>query len=239
MTQNQSTEREIYTQLLHEIYLKQNRIGYYFLFYIYVTSLKLNTNKESSNISSKLQSSEIISLMKIYFEFTKERQNEIRNDFKAKQQNNMSSDDQDQSNADSDSSSDAESMKSSSSEPDHSDSYSSELDTSDINIPSIDESETVLGECYMQDLRLCQQDDPHLFCFMLPFICGPYMLQNYMCNNSELVYLVCSCMDSKQLKDLIATVTSQEILLVKHHVKNNPNKKNTRNNRHVFFKWKK
>ena len=50
MTQNQSTEREIYIQLLHEIYLKQNRIGYYFLFFIYAMSLKL-TNDKQMNIA--------------------------------------------------------------------------------------------------------------------------------------------------------------------------------------------
>ncbi len=83
----------------------------------------------------------------------------------------------------------------------------------------------------MQDLRLCQQDDPHMFFLMLPFICSTYMLQNYMCNNSELVYLVCSCIDARQLKDLIASVTSQEIVLLKQfsdvgNLRNKANKVN-------------
>ena len=36
LTANQSHEREILLQLLNEMYLKQNRIGYYFIYYIYL-----------------------------------------------------------------------------------------------------------------------------------------------------------------------------------------------------------
>ncbi len=90
MTQNQSTEREIYIQLLHEIYLKQNRIGYYFLFFIYAMSLKLTNDKQMNSAANNGKSppTEILTLMKIYCEFTKERQNEIRNDLKAKHSSN-------------------------------------------------------------------------------------------------------------------------------------------------------
>ena len=37
----------------------------------------------------------------------------------------------------------------------------------------------------------------------------------YMINNSELIYLVVSCVDSKQLKDLVAAIVSQDIVLLK------------------------
>ena len=37
-----------------------------------------------------------------------------------------------------------------------------------------------------------------------------------MLNNSELVYLIVSCVDSKQLKDLVAAIVSQDIVLLKH-----------------------
>ena len=37
----------------------------------------------------------------------------------------------------------------------------------------------------------------------------------YMLNNSELVYLIVSCVDSKQLKDLVAAIVSQDIVLLK------------------------
>jgi hypothetical protein len=86
---------------------------------------------------------------------------------------------------------------------------------SDEHLGLIEENDLVLGECYMQDLRLCQQDDPHLFCFLLPFVYGRYLMPSFMCNNSELVYLICSCVDARQLKDLIASVSSYEMTLVK------------------------
>jgi hypothetical protein len=37
----------------------------------------------------------------------------------------------------------------------------------------------------------------------------------YMINNSELIYLIVSCVDSKQLKDLVAAIVSQDIVLLK------------------------
>ena len=36
-----------------------------------------------------------------------------------------------------------------------------------------------------------------------------------MINNSELIYLIVSCVDSKQLKDLVAAIVSQDIVLLK------------------------
>ncbi len=253
MTQNQSTEREIYIQLLHEIYLKQNRIGYYFLFFIYAMSLKLTNDKQMNSAANNGKSppTEILTLMKIYCEFTKERQNEIRNDLKAKHSSNNNnslnnnqsssnesndSDNQNNSVNSSDNDSDNKSSNSSSNsinsdqDENNNDDNSSDWDSCDRDQPNIEEADMILGECFMQDLRLCQQDDPHMFFFMLPFICGSYMLQNYMCNNSELVYLVCSCIDARQLKDLIASVTSQEIVLLKQFSEAGVAKKVTRTN---------
>ena len=64
-------------------------------------------------------------------------------------------------------------------------------------------------------MRLCQQDDPSLFLFLLPFVLSKNFLPAYMINNSELVYLIVSCVDSKQLKDLVAAIISQDIVLLK------------------------
>ena len=77
------------------------------------------------------------------------------------------------------------------------------------------ESELVLGSILIQDIRLCQQDDPSLFLFMLPFIMSSHFVPAYMINNSELIYLIVSCVDSKQLKDLVAAIVSQDIVLLK------------------------
>lgn len=244
MTQNQSAERETYIQLLHEIYQKQNRIGYYFLFYIYYVSLRLNADKLSSNGSvtntptstpfNKSPTTEVLTLIKIYCEFTKDRQTEIRTDLKSKQQNNQhnpsSSDENDNSDKDSDESSGNESVSQDSSSDG---SFSAtESDTNDASGSVIEENDLVLGECYMQDLRLCQQDDPHLFCFLLPFVYSRYLMPNFMCNNSELVYLICSCIDTRQLKDLIACISSYELALVKQFSSSEANtgRKSTRAN---------
>lgn len=60
-TGNQSHEREVCIQLMCELYMKQNRIGYYFLYYIYSVMLRLqlstsaftslNANKSSKGFS--------------------------------------------------------------------------------------------------------------------------------------------------------------------------------------------
>ncbi len=84
LTTNQSSSREILMQLLHEIYLKQNRVGYYFLFYIYLMSLKASAALNGSGSSTAQLSSaqkakqEVRTLIEIYLEFTKERRNEIK-----------------------------------------------------------------------------------------------------------------------------------------------------------------
>lgn len=76
-------------------------------------------------------------------------------------------------------------------------------------------ADLTLGSCLMQDLRLCQQDDPYLFCFLLPFVCSKYLLPNYMINNSDLVYLIVSCIDPRQMRDLRSSILSEDIVLFK------------------------
>ena len=66
----------------------------------------------------------------------------------------------------------------------------------------------------MHDLHLCQQDDPYLFCFLLPLVLSEELLPTFMINNSELVYLIVSCIDSRQLKDLVSSIISQDMTLL-------------------------
>lgn len=73
-----------------------------------------------------------------------------------------------------------------------------------------------IGNCLMQDLRLCQQDDPYLFCFLLPLVLSQDLLPNYVINNSDLIYLIVSCIDSRLLKDLISSIISQDLVLINH-----------------------
>ena len=178
-TQNLSNEREVLLQLLTELYTKQNRIGYYFLFYINMINLK---NQFSPNPS--IQSSEISTLVRIFNEFVKERVNLCKS---------------------------LATEKASSSSVSVSDRSDDESDEDD----EFTDTEIQLGNCLMHDLRLCQQDDPFLFCFILPFICGPNLAPKFMVNNSELIYLIVSCIDSRQLKDLVSNITTQELELLR------------------------
>ena len=79
-----------------------------------------------------------------------------------------------------------------------------------------DESgDQVIGSFLLQDMRLCQQDDPSLFLFLLPFALSSNFAPAFMVNNSELVYLIVSCVDSKQLKDLVSAIISQDVVLLR------------------------
>jgi len=250
-TTNQSPSREILVQLLHEIYLKQNRVGYYFLFYIYLISLKSSNSVAQSSLNGSCSNSkskvETRTLIEIYLEFTKDRRNEIKNEFKLKQKKKYSDDDDDDAESsneptDSDTASESEQDDNNNEENESINESSSngggggDDDDDEMLVDDLlDEDDILLGECYMQDIRLCQQDDPYLFCFMIPFILRELhesKKSNYMINNSELCQLISSCIDSKQLKDLISSITSQELVLLKEpksNQKKSKNKKTTRN----------
>jgi hypothetical protein len=74
-TSNQSNEREVLCHLLNEIYLKQNRIGYYFLYYMYSVMIKvrLANYTNSTSPSYKTNNNELLSIVRIYKEFMQER----------------------------------------------------------------------------------------------------------------------------------------------------------------------
>ena len=76
-TSNHSNERDILVQLLHELFIKQPRISYYFLYYMYVLSLKLQLNSAQPTYLDKsaslLVQNELNTLLRIYREFVQER----------------------------------------------------------------------------------------------------------------------------------------------------------------------
>ncbi len=229
LTTNQSHEREILLQLLNEMYLKQNRIGYYFIYYIYyvyLNSMVSNSNSSSllSNSSiSMSQQSEFLSLIRIYHEFIKERHNQQSSSF-----NNIKSSNFDNEVIDtikskninyepiSSSSSSGSSPTRSSSLADSSD--DSDNENSEETSIELTEHDLVIGNYLMQDIRLCQQDDSILFLFLLSFILNNnnnLIPSTYLINNSELIYLIVSSIDSKQLKDILISIISQDIILLK------------------------
>ena len=74
LTANQSNERDILTQLLNEIYLKQPRIAYYFLYYMNALNMRLLLNNMDKNAHT-LVNNELNTLLRIYKEFVQERHN--------------------------------------------------------------------------------------------------------------------------------------------------------------------
>ncbi len=74
-TTNQSNEREVLIHLLNEIYVKQNRVGYYFLYYMYsvMIKMKLANYADSASPSYKTNNNELLNLIRIYNEFMQER----------------------------------------------------------------------------------------------------------------------------------------------------------------------
>lgn len=83
-TTNQSNEREVLVHLLNEIYSKQNRIGYYFLYYIYSVMIKskfgtinstLSSSSSSITASAAKSNNDLVNLVRIYKEFMSERSN--------------------------------------------------------------------------------------------------------------------------------------------------------------------
>ena len=76
-TNNQSQERESLIHLLVEMCSKQNRIGYYFLYYIYSIMIKVklvdHLNSNSSSQAYRSSSNELNIVIRIYKEFMNER----------------------------------------------------------------------------------------------------------------------------------------------------------------------
>jgi hypothetical protein len=238
LTANQSHEREILLQLLHEMYLKQNRIGYYFIYYIYyvylnsIVSYSNSTALLSNSSISMLQQSEFLSLIRVYHEFIKERHNQQISSF-----DNIKSNISDDEASDgtklksknvnyepiSSSSSSGSSQERSSSSLENSSDYSENENNEEISI-EFTQHDLMIGNYLMQDIRLCQQDDSILFLFLISFLLNNnnnLIQSDYLINNSELIYLIVSSIDSKQLKDILVNIISQDLVLLRQ-----PNLKN-------------
>ncbi len=216
-TTNQSNEREVLIHLLNEVCVKQNRVGYYFLYYMYsvMIKVKMANYANSSSPSYKTNNNELLNLVRIYKEFMQERAKNAAATASSGTNNNGIKQDNSEYEKVSSSSTSSASSTSASSSNDEQDDAASNGDDIASGDKQLTESEISLGNCLMHDLRLCQQDDPYLFCFLLPFILSEELLPSFMINNSELVYLIVSCIDSRQLKDLVSSVISQDLILLK------------------------
>ncbi|XP_074594263.1 integrator complex subunit 3 [Brevipalpus obovatus] len=58
--------------------------------------------------------------------------------------------------------------------------------------------------CLLSDLKNCQEDDPNLFCFLIPDIFSNFPM--HALNNPDLLHLIVSCVDSNQLNELTCLV---------------------------------
>ena len=66
---------------------------------------------------------------------------------------------------------------------------------------------------FLEDMKLCQQDDGDLFCFMILFVYKNF--QTIVVNNSDMIYLIVSSIDSIQCKNLLSLIISDELKLLK------------------------
>ncbi|GAB6031207.1 Integrator complex subunit 3 [Chamberlinius hualienensis] len=68
-----------------------------------------------------------------------------------------------------------------------------------------------LETCLLNDLRLCQEDDLRLFCYLLPDIYSQF--PNIALGNAEILNLIVSCIDSSQLQDLICHILQGNLVM--------------------------
>ena len=66
---------------------------------------------------------------------------------------------------------------------------------------------------FLDDMKLCQQDDGDLFCFLILFIYKNFSAISV--NNSEMLFLIVNCIDSIQCKNLLSLIISDELKLLK------------------------
>jgi integrator complex subunit 3 len=136
-TEPSTNEREVLYRLIKDIYTKQKRISYFFLFYLCV-------NDDDENVI-------------IYKELV-----HVLSSFAGEQYDNVR----------------AEQLK-----------------------------------YLIADMRLCEQDDADLFCFMLKFVYKNF--QSMMTNNATMLRLICGCVDARQLKNLLANIICDDLKLFK------------------------
>lgn len=68
-----------------------------------------------------------------------------------------------------------------------------------------------LASCLLSDLKLCQEDDVRMFCYIIPDIYTQF--PNVAIGNAELLNLIVSCIDPTQLQDLICLILQGNIVM--------------------------
>ena len=70
-----------------------------------------------------------------------------------------------------------------------------------------------LDLCLVNDMRQCQEDDVNLFVYLLPDIYRNFT--KHAVGNVDLLYLVVSCVDGKQVQTLVCHVVARDFLMFK------------------------
>ncbi|XP_064474957.1 integrator complex subunit 3-like [Ornithodoros turicata] len=72
-------------------------------------------------------------------------------------------------------------------------------------------SHSALSACLLQDLRLCQEDDVRLFCYLIPEIYTQF--PNVAIGNTDILNMVVSCIDASQLQDLVCQILQGNMVM--------------------------
>ncbi|KAM7285582.1 integrator complex subunit 3 [Ixodes scapularis] len=72
-------------------------------------------------------------------------------------------------------------------------------------------SHHALNSCLLQDLRLCQEDDVRLFCYLVPEIYTQF--PNVAIGNADILNLIVSCIDALQLQDLVCHILQGNMVM--------------------------
>ena len=87
------------------------------------------------------------------------------------------------------------------------------LQQSQLQQPDLKKEKQDFEKFFMEDMKLCQQDDGDLFCFMILFIYKNF--STIVVNNSDMIFLIVNCIDSIQCKNLFSLIISDELKLLK------------------------
>ncbi|XP_042903927.1 integrator complex subunit 3 isoform X2 [Parasteatoda tepidariorum] len=70
-----------------------------------------------------------------------------------------------------------------------------------------------LATCLLNDLKMCQEDDVRMFCYIIPDVYAQF--SQIASGNAELLNLIVSCIDPTQLQDLICLILQKNIVMFK------------------------
>lgn len=70
-----------------------------------------------------------------------------------------------------------------------------------------------LESCLLTDLTLCQEDDPNLLCYLVPYIYNQF--PEHVVNNGHILNVVVGTIDAKQLQTLISLVIQGRLIMMK------------------------